>query len=198
VVATLAVGVLHGASGPLHVSVQPRVVVLGGHAAVQIEGWRPSQLEVALEGATDRSGRLLGWHVAERLGRTWTAELPRPALRGIYPLLLRTRTHSAVVRSPRWLLRVFRRTATQEPTFTTPEDVVRWWVRTVPGGRLTALRRWQRPAFDKREPALHRLFVVAYEPPGRTGVANRLGMFVTAVRDGYHGRWRLLEATVQP
>ena len=33
---------------------------------------------------------------------------------------------------------------------------------------------------------------------GRPGVANRLGRFVTAVRDGYDGPWRLLEANVQP
>jgi hypothetical protein len=63
---------------------------------------------------------------------------------------------------------------------------------------VAALRRWRRPDFDKRDPRLHRLFVVAYNPPGRPRVADRLGMFVTAVRDGYDGRWRLLEATVQP
>ena len=29
-------------------------------------------------------------------------------------------------------------------------------------------------------------------------MSHRLGMFVTAVRDGFDGRWRLLEATVVP
>jgi hypothetical protein len=40
--------------------------------------------------------------------------------------------------------------------------------------------------------------VVAYAPPGDANVDDRLGIFVTAVRDGYRGPWRLLEATVQP
>ena len=34
-------------------------------------------------------------------------------------------------------------------------------------------------------------------PPGHPQIRERLGMFVTAVRDGYGARWRLLEATVQ-
>jgi len=34
--------------------------------------------------------------------------------------------------------------------------------------------------------------------PGDPEVGDRLGMFVTAFRDGYSGRWRLLEATVLP
>lgn len=65
-------------------------------------------------------------------------------------------------------------------------------------GIVAALRRWLRPDFDKRDPRLHHLYVVAYNPLRRPGVANRLGMFVTTVRDGYAGRWRPLEATVQP
>ena len=182
-----------------HVSLRPTVVTLGGRATVRVDGWHESRLEVALDGASDRNGRLLGWRAARRNGRTWTAELPRPALRGIYPVLLRERPGSRIIRSRRWLLlRVFRPHAIQEPVFATPERVVRWWVHTRPRGTVAALRRWPRPDFDKRDPSLHRLFVVAYNPPGRPGVANRLGMFVTTVRDGYAGRWRLLEATVQP
>jgi hypothetical protein len=153
---------------------------------------------VALDGATNRAGRLLGWRTAYRRARTWVAELPRPALRGIYPVLLREQPGRRVIRSPVWLLRVFRPHATKEPGFATPEEAVRWWVRAWPRGIVVALRRWRRPDFDKRDPRLHRLFVVAYNPSGRPGVANRLRMFVTTVRDGYAGRWRLLEATVQP
>ena len=85
------------------------------------------------------------------------------------------------------------------PSFATPEGVARWWVRTATGhARLTALRRWPRPGFDLRDQRLHQLLVVAYSPVGHPGVGDRLGMFITAVRDGFNGRWRLLEATLQP
>ena len=187
-----------GASETPRVSLQPAIVVLGGHATVLVAGWHESRLEVALSGATDRAGRLLGWRAARRRGNAWAVELPRPALRGIYPVLLRERAGGPVTRSTRWLLRIFRRDAAREPTFLTPQEAVRWWVQTVRHGRLAALKRWQRSAFDKRDPRLHRLFVVAFNLPGRPGVANRLGRFVTAVRDGYGGPWRLLEANVQP
>ena len=75
---------------------------------------------------------------------------------------------------------------------------MRWWVQTRPQGTVAALERWRRPDFDNRDARLHRLYVVAYNPPGKPGVANRLGVFATVVRNGYDGRWRLLEATVQP
>ena len=85
------------------------------------------------------------------------------------------------------------------PSFATPEGVAKWWVRTATGhARLKALRRWPRPAFDLRDHRLHQLLVVAYSPVGHPGVDNRLGMFVTAVRNGFDGRWCLLEATLQP
>jgi hypothetical protein len=180
------------------VSLQPAVVVLGGRATVLVVGWNESHLEVSLAGATDRVGRLLGWRVARRRGEAWVVELPRPALRGIYPVLLRDRANGTVVRSTSWLLRIFRRAAAHEPTFTTPQAAVRWWVQTSRHATLAAMKRWQRSALDKRDPRLHRLFVVAFNLPGRPGVSNRLGQFVTAVRDGYGGRWRLLEANVQP
>jgi hypothetical protein len=180
------------------VSLQPAVIVLGGRATVLIVGWRESQLEVALSGATDRAGRLLGWRIAHRQGQAWVVELPRPALRGIYPVLLRERAGAPVTRSTRWLLRIFRREAAGEPTFTTPQAAVRWWVQTATHAKLAALKRWPRSDLDKRDPKLHRLFVVAFNVRGRPGVANRLGRFVTAVRDGYGGPWRLLEANVQP
>jgi hypothetical protein len=193
-----AVAFVSSATAAPHVDLQPAVVTLGEPVTVVVSGWRPSHLEVALAGATTARGRLLGWRTAHRAGVAWAATLPRPALRGIYPVLLRARPASAVVRSPRWLLRIFRRAARGEPTFATPQAVVRWWVQTRPQGTVAALRRWRRSDFDKRDTRLHRLYVVAYNPPGKPGVANRLGMFVTVVRDGYSGRWRLLEATVQP
>lgn len=200
-VATVLLGAGSGSAAPSstpHVWLRPAVIVLGGRATVSVAGWRAPRLEVALAGATNRTGRLLGWHSARLRGGTWWAELPRPALRGIYPLLLRERVHGTVVRSPRWLLRIFRRAAAREPAFATPDEAVRWWVRMVPQRTLAAMRRWRQSAFDKRDPRLHRVFVVAYNVRGRPGIADRLGRFVTAVREGYAGRWRLLEATVQP
>lgn len=189
---------LPGQSALPQVSLSPAVVLLGGRARVRVAGWPAPTLEVALEGATDRQGRLLGWRRARLSGGTWWAELPRPALRGIYPLLLREHANSKVVRSPHWLFRIYRRAAAQEPTFASPQETVRWWVGTVPHRTLAALKQWPQSDLDKRDPKLHRVFVVAYNPPRRPGVANRLGRFVTAVREGYSGRWRLLEATVQP
>jgi hypothetical protein len=180
------------------VSLQPAIVVLGGQATVLVVGWREPRLEVALSGATDKLGRLLGWRVAQRQGQAWIVELPRPALRGIYPVLLRERAGAPVLRSAQWLLRIFRRQAAHEPTFTTPQAAVRWWVHADRHAKLAALKRWPQSALDKRDPRLHELFVVAFNVRGRPGIANRLGRFVTAVRDGYRGPWRLLEANVQP
>jgi len=77
--------------------------------------------------------------------------------------------------------------------------VARWWVQNIPGGaKLVALKRWPRPAFDRRDPRLHRLLVLAYSRTGHPAVHDRLGIFVTAGRDGYGGHWRLLEATAVP
>jgi hypothetical protein len=180
------------------VSLRPATVVLGGNATVLVAGWHESHLEVALSGATNRTGRLLGWRVARRQGPAWIVDLPRPALRGIYPVLLRERAGAPVVRSAHWLLRVFRRQSAGEPTFTTAQGAVRWWVQTARHATVAALKRWPRSDLDKRDPRLHRLFVVAFNLRGRPGVSNRLGRFVTAVRDGYGGPWRLLEANVQP
>jgi hypothetical protein len=66
------------------------------------------------------------------------------------------------------------------------------------GARLVAVKAWARPAFDRRERRLHRLFVVAYSPPGNTAVRDRLGVFVEVFRDGYRARWRVLETSVAP
>jgi hypothetical protein len=180
------------------VSLEPAIVLLGGRSSVLVVGWRKSHLEVSLSGATDRAGRLLGWRVARRQGQAWVVDLPRPALRGIYPVLLRERSGAQVTRSTHWLLRIFRRQAADEPTFTTPQAAVRWWVQSSRHATVAAMKRWPRSDLDKRDPKLHRLFVVAFNLRGKPGVANRLGRFVTAVRDGYGGPWRLLEANVQP
>jgi hypothetical protein len=85
------------------------------------------------------------------------------------------------------------------PSYATPEAVARWWVRTVPAdARLVAQKRWARPAFDRRDPRLHQLLVIAYRPAGDRRIDHRLGIFITVFRNSYRSRWRLLEATVLP
>src|SRR5215510_4090728 len=94
--ASVALAALSG-PGVLHVSLRPAVVRLGEFGTVRVEGWQASRLEVALQGASGPDGRLLGWRAARGRGRTLEAVLPRPALRGIYPLLLRERAGAPVV-----------------------------------------------------------------------------------------------------
>jgi hypothetical protein len=181
----------------MSVELRPSVVRYGEQATIVVRGAHADGLEVLLDGATDFSGGLLPWRSLRPAGGAWHGALPLPALRGIYPIVLRADGHAAF-RSERWLLRVFAPGTGSRPSFADPADVARWWVRTVAGGTLVTLRSWPRPGFDRRDVRLHRLFVVAYSPPDQPGVDERLGMFVTAVRDGYGGRWRFLEATVSP
>jgi hypothetical protein len=177
----------------------PAVVRRGRSASITVRGFAGPRLEVRLAGATTPGGYPLGWKPLLVAGATWRGSLPKPALRGIYPIELRAGAGRPVVRSAHWMFRVFPAGMLSRPSFATPEDVARWWVRTVPGhARFVALRRWQRPASDLRDRRLHQLLVVAYSPAAHPAVADRLGMFVTAVRDGFNGRWRLLEATVAP
>jgi hypothetical protein len=186
------------AQGGMTVELRPAVVRLGHQATIAVRGAHAGGLQVLLDGATDFGGRQLPWRSLRPVGRAWLGALPLPALRGIYPIVLRTGEHVQAVRSERWLLRVFAPGTGSRPSFEDPVSAARWWVRAVARGTLVTLRTWPRPGFDRRDPRLHRLFVVAYSPPGRPGLEERLGMFVTAVRDGYGGRWRLLEATVVP
>jgi hypothetical protein len=77
--------------------------------------------------------------------------------------------------------------------------VVRHFVDRLPGDEIVvALRRFQPAAFDHRDTRLNRIFVVAYAPRGDTRASSQLGLFITAVRGGFDGRWRLLDATVEP
>jgi hypothetical protein len=182
-------------SGPT-VRLQPEVVLLHQQASIAVGGMHVPSLQVRLAGATAALGRPLPWTPMHYRGGAWRATLPLPELRGIYPVLLRVGPGGAVLSSEHWLLHVFARGTLSRPLFDTPEGVARWWVRTVPArAKLVALRRWPRPAFDRRDRRLHQLLVLAYSVEGRTA---RLGIFVTAVRNGFHGRWRLLEATATP
>ena len=180
------------------VRLHPSVARLHGPTRITVSGIHVASLQVLPSGATDASGRPFQWRSLRMVDGAWVATLPSPALRGIFPLRLRVGPGLPSVRSPDWFLRVFAPGARSRPSFADPVSVVRWWVRTVPGRTLVALRRWPRPANDRRDTRLHRLFVVAYSPPGHPDPADRLGMFVTAFRDGYGARWQFLEATVVP
>jgi hypothetical protein len=171
-------------------------VALRGHAIpVTVSGVQAPTLQARAAGATRLLGKRLPWTQLTYDGSSWIGMLPAPELRGVYALELRIDSSSPVVRSPHWLVRVFARGTSSRPTFATPEGVARRWVHTLPSRpRLVAMKRWPLPAFDRRDARLHQLVVVAYQSPGQ----DRLGMFVTAVRDDPTGRWRLLEATVQP
>lgn len=181
------------------VAAHPAVVRLREPASVTVSGIAVSSLEVRLAGATAAKGSPLLWRRMQRSNGGWWAALPKPALLGIYPIQLRAGAGTAIVGSRLWLLRVLADGTLARPSFATPEEVARWWVRTRAANvRLVAMKRWPRPAFDRRDPRLHQLLVVAYRPAGDTRVRDRLGIFITAFRNGFSGRWRLLEATVTP
>ena len=197
--AALACAVGAAAAGAPVVAADPAIVRLGGSASVTVHGLAGRRLEVRLAGATTAAGTPFGWRPLRLASNVWRGSLPTPALRGIYPIEVRAGAGRPVARSARWMLRVFAAGTLSRPSFSTPEGVARWWVRTATGhARLRALRRWPRPGFDLRDRRLHQLLVVAYSPVGHPGIDDRLGMFVTAVRNGFDGRWRLLEATLQP
>ncbi len=185
------------ATPPPRVSVQPAIVKLYERSTIAVSGLNPGSLQVRLAGASHSDGSPLRWRGLRLFGDTWRGTLQLPLLYGIYPIELRTAAGAAVVR-PHMFLRVFEPGTRARPAFDDPADVARWWVRAVAHGKLVAMTVWPRPAFDRRDIRLHRLFVVAYSPPGQPRVKDRLGTFVTAFRDGYHGGWRLLEATVEP
>jgi hypothetical protein len=179
------------------VVVQPAVVNLYQRSTIAVSGLNSRSLEVRLVGATYADGTRLPWRSLALVGGVWRGNLPTPALHGLYPIELRAAAGASVIR-PRLFLRVFEPGTRARPSFDDPADAVGWWVRTVARATLVALKAWPPSAFDRRDLRLHRLFVVAYSPSGHPDVGDRLGMFVTAVRDGYHGDWRVLEATVEP
>jgi hypothetical protein len=187
-----------GADPAPNVALHPRVLRLGQQAKIVVSATHARSLEVRLAGATDIAGKTLPWQPLRLAGAVWQGSLRAPALRGVYPVELRIGPGIQPVRPTRVFLRVFARNTLARPSFPTPIGAVRWWVRAVPRGRLLALRAWPRPAFDRRDLRLHRLFVVAYSRPGLPAALGRLGMFVEVFRNGYRARWRMLEATVAP
>ncbi len=181
----------------LQLKLSPSTVALEGATTIRVTGVHASSVAARLAGGSQYLGRPLPWTPLRSDHGVWSGELGAPEFLGIYPVELRIRLGSTVRLVKRSPLRVFAPGTLERPTFGTPEGVARWWVETLPASlhaALTALRRWQRPAFDRRDPRLHQLLVVAYT----TGAGDALGMFVTAARDTPRGRWRLLEATVEP
>jgi hypothetical protein len=199
----LALVILFALAGPAGgrraptVVLHPGVVRLGQHAAIAVSPIDAPSVDVRLSGATDIAGRPLPWISLHRSGSGWVGNLPAPALRGVYPVELRIGHGAEPFRSGS-ALRIFPRGARVRPSFATPTGAVRWWVRAVAGAQLVAVKAWPRPAFDRRDVRLHRLFVVAYSPAGKPAGRDRLGMFVEVFRDGDGARWRFLEATVVP
>jgi len=179
--------------------VHPRLVRRGQAAAVTVTHVDLPSLEVLVAGGTSSEGTALPWTPLRFRRGAWRGTLPRPARRGVYVLRLRVREGERVWRSDGWLLRVFARGTEARPSFSNPEDVAAWWVRTLPShGRLVATRRWPLSADDRRDPRRHQKLVISYTVAGHRAVRDRLGIFVTAFRERPTGRWRLLEASVAP
>jgi hypothetical protein len=196
--------VLHAVAGTAggdrvpRVDVDPGVVRLGQQATIAVTAVRARSLEVRLPGATDIAGRQLPWQRLRHVGGRWVGVLPAPALRGVYPIELRTGHRAAAFRPRGAFLRTFARDTRARPAFGMPADAARWWVRAMIGAELVAVKAWSRPAFDRRELRLHRLFVVAYSPPGKPAARDRRGLFIEVFRDGYAAHWRVLETSVAP
>lgn len=184
----------------VRITVEPRIVVPYGWAQIEIRGLPgAAAVEVQLEGASGVLGTLFPWIALQRhRDGSWLARLPQPVLPGIYPIKLRTRPKMMISLAEVAYLRVYWDGTEMRPLFATPEQVAAWWVGNVAGGALVAIRQWPRQAIDHRLGSLHRLFVVAYSPAGRPAPQERLGVWITAVREGYRGKWRLLEASVTP
>lgn len=195
-----------GRHGPrlIRVVFRPDRIDLARSASISVSGTAARSVEVRLAGATDRAGLAFEWTpyrwrpLQRRHGR-WRGVLPAPALRGIYRLQLRIDDGRRILSSARWLLRVFPHGVLARRSFSTAVAAVRDFVAHLPGDEiLVALRRWPQAAFDHRNPRLHRLFVIAYAPRDDNRLSSRLGSFITTVRDGLAGRWRILEATTAP
>jgi hypothetical protein len=138
------------ADPPLRVELRPRVVRLRERATIAVSGIHAHSLEVLLAGATDPFGRQLPWRSLRSVGGGWLGTLPAPALRGIYPVVLRSGAGTPAFRSHGLRLRVFTPGTAARPSFDTPIEVVRWWVRAVPHATLVVLPTEVVNAADRR------------------------------------------------
>jgi hypothetical protein len=206
---TLATGVLSlviaagaGTAAKAHhvvVTISPRVVRPYLWASVNVSGLAEATgVDVRMLGASNVRGDLMPWIPLHRRLGNWQARLPQPVLPGIYPVNVRVGPTLEVTPARVVYVRVYAAGTTRRPTFASPWQVAIWWVTNVAGGAVVAIRRWRGTAFDHRLTRLHRLLVVAYDLPRKSGSTERLGIWITAVREGYSGRWRLLEASATP
>jgi hypothetical protein len=188
----------------VRVTLQPRVTDLYHPASIAVSGIAAHDVEVRLLGATDRAGLAYQWAPYRwrrlQLQRgTWRGVLPTPPLLGIYQVQLRLDDGRRVLSSANWLLRVFPPGAVRRRSFPTAVAAVRDYVAHLPGDQvLVALKPWPQAAFDHRDRRLHEFFMLAYAPRADNRVDSRIGLFITTVRDGFHGHWRLLQAAVGP
>jgi hypothetical protein len=182
---------------------QPRVVDYAP-TRVSLTGISASNVSVRILGADDPEGRAYQWAPYRwrqlRLTQdTWHATLPAPPLRGVYQLQFRVQKSARLLQSQHWLLRVLPPGTLQRPSFAKPFAVIRDYVSHLPGNQvLVSARPWPQATYDHRDPRLNRLFVIAYAPHGENPLSTPLGLFITTFRNGYDGRWRLLEATIRP
>jgi len=179
----------------------PPVIDLFQRAFVAVTGIAARSAEVGLIGGTDAAGVVYKWTPYRwqrlRLRGSWRGVLPAPALPGVYQLQLRLQHH--VVEALPSLLEVFGPGTLTHPLFPTPAAAIRDFIGHLPGPQaLVALRPWPQAVFDHRDPRLNRIFVVAYTPKGDDRPSSRRGLFITMVRNGFAGQWRLLDATLEP
>jgi hypothetical protein len=192
-----------GAANTVRVQLQPRVIEYG-HARVAVSGITATSVSARLLDANDPAGVAYRWSPyrwrrLELARGRWSGVLSAPPLLGIYQVQFRIQQPGRLLRSPHWLLWVLPPGTLDRRAFTTPLAAIRNYVTTLPGDQVLAAERpWPQAAYDHRDPRLLRLFVIAYAPQDDNTPGAQRGLFITTFRDGYHGRWRLLEATVSP
>jgi len=202
VAAGAVTGLAAAGSRPVRVVLHIRTIDLYHSAPVHVSGITARSAHVRPVGANDRSGlayewKPYRWQALRASGGTWHGLLPAPPLFGIYRLQLRV--GSKVLSSPHWLLRVLPHGTMARRASPTARAAVRGYVNQLHGNQiLVAARAWPLADYDHRDARLNRLFVIAYAPRGDSRPGSRLGRFISTVRNGYHGRWRVLEATTQP
>ncbi|HKD95416.1 MAG TPA: hypothetical protein VKB43_11980 [Gaiellaceae bacterium] len=188
---------------PVRVTVRPRAIDLFHSASITADGLTGSRVEVRPVGAIDRRAlayewKPYPWRRLRLVDGTWRGALAPPPLAGIYELQLRL-DHGRKLSSGRWLLRVFPPGVLSRASFPTAAGAIRNFVAHLRGNQvLVALKRWPLAGFDHRDPRLNRLFAIAYAPRGDDRQSSRLGLFITTVRNGFHGRWRVLETSTGP
>jgi len=192
-----------GAAEAVRVQLQPRVIEYGV-VRVSVSGITATSVSARLLDANDPAGVAYQWtpyrwRRLEPVRGRWSGVLSAPPLLGIYQLQLQIQQPKQLLRSPHWLLRVLPPGTLNRPAFTTPLAVIRNYVSELPGNQiLVAERPWPQAGYDHRDPRLLGLFVIAYAPQSDNTPSTQRGLFIATFRDGYHGRWRLLEATVSP